>query len=1630
MADLDDWVAPGSNIPSAAANTEGTDDWIAPAQPGIGARAEQFVHGVGESSVAQLKGLAEGAKESSAALTSDFTTPLGSKEFEPSDTGLAGELLQPFAPSIGTAVGVAARAAKIGLDVVSAPFTAAIESAKEGPAAEPIGEALLKVDPRYTAEEKKDPALAKQEGGEFLENAANIPLAMEGAMRPAVRPYEPLPPSQSVPTGPVADAYITHSPAGPVLNAFGEGAAQNWGATGLTDERMTELTQGIGTTAADSKTLKAITQSYADLTKAFNEAMQRPAALTAVSQLGPEFVTDQLSTARALGVIGEGEAGWKGVVDPTEQQIADRQAAQSLIPQPIEERPAEAAPDIHEVARSIAPDVFGGPNGYDALLVRQDTFRRWIDELDNQRREQAVNGPEAVALRDQIDTALQKVGGVEDRLTKAAAARIEDARAQLDAMANPTGDSPDMARVRQALAENDYKMRDLSPQVSAAYREAAQHVPAVEEAPQAPVEAVQQPEPVAAPAHVAEETPQPAPTAAQAGAVPGAAVAGTEAPQVGLHPVPQDIAADVSRKLIAAGRPADEAAAAAQLVAAHYEARAERFGGAKGTGAELYAREAPEIKPGRQRVKEFAQGKLGSITFRNAETTIRLMKDANASTFLHETGHQWLEELMRDAGDDQAPADLTEDAQTVRDYLGAKDGEEISTRQHEKFARSFERYMMEGRAPSQRLADVFAKFKDWLTKIYETVNKLRAPITDDIRDVFDRLISTPSERAVITAEEPISKSFADIHEADARETAPEHAAPVRDNIESEIDQIADRSLPDVGSELAATKPVEPIAEQTGGNPESGGTTGAVAGETGNAEEPGKVAEGGGGTRAEGGDIRAESSAAGGNVAGQSRAEQPTGPDTHFGPESELIDKAGNIRLDNLETPEDVKDVIRRTARENNDFFSQRRGKLSDPETIALADALGMDASMLNTRKIGQAFNAEEVIAARKLLVQSASEVHEAMIKAADGTDADVQAYGEIAIRHRMIQEQVAGITAEAGRALRAFRKLAGTDLANSVESIMGVDKDKTLFQLREEAKLGKGLKTPEQTSQFINDVWQSRREKIKAGIQEYYINALISGPMTHMRYAVGNAINAIYTPLVEIPLAASIAHLTGEDGVYAHEALSQLYAIGKGSRDGLVAAIEDFQNRSSRALPGEHVSADFAGPRPRAIPGKVGAVLNVPGQSVAAIHTFFKVLRYEQNIAGMAYRAARDEGLEGAMREGRIASLTKNPTPEMMESASADALRELYMRPTEYTSTMGALNRAINSSLALKIIVPFMKIGSEITRNAFVERTPLGLFSKDVRANLMGENGPVEQQMQGARMAGGVALISVTAMMAAEGLATGDGPEEPKARAAWLLTHQPNHITIGSISIPYQGLGGLGMLMRFTANAYETGNGWDGKDYGKLAVSVLEGVSKSVLDENFMRGVKDMLDAVYHPDEYGKQYLRGFVTNWLPFSVGMGQVAREIDPYQRQAQTLFDAARDKVPFVSENLHPRYDMFGNPMLNAGPRPEYANDPVVRELQSLQTGIGRLEDKIRGVKLTDQQYDDFCRMTGRMTYMQLRGAVSAPGFDNQPAVVRQGIIHAIIDSVREQVRKQVATQSMGTPNDIIAQANKAKTDQLAK
>lgn len=164
--------------------------------------------------------------------------------------------------------------------------------------------------------------------------------------------------------------------------------------------------------------------------------------------------------------------------------------------------------------------------------------------------------------------------------------------------------------------------------------------------------------------------------------------------------------------------------------------------------------------------QKMATGPRGRFIIKGANVfRIELFQARNLSTLLHELSHQWLEELRQDAESPDAPDQVKADWQAAQDWF-AKNGHPvvdgvIPVEAHEMWARGGERYLMEGKAPSSALQRLFETFRGWLLSIYKTVEALRAPITPEIREVFDRLLATDEEIAAMAEQQALMPMFKD-----------------------------------------------------------------------------------------------------------------------------------------------------------------------------------------------------------------------------------------------------------------------------------------------------------------------------------------------------------------------------------------------------------------------------------------------------------------------------------------------------------------------------------------------------------------------------------------------------------------------------------------------------------------------------------------------------------------------------------------------------------------------------------------------------------------------------------------------------------------------------------------------------
>lgn len=166
----------------------------------------------------------------------------------------------------------------------------------------------------------------------------------------------------------------------------------------------------------------------------------------------------------------------------------------------------------------------------------------------------------------------------------------------------------------------------------------------------------------------------------------------------------------------------------------------------------------------------------GEISKEDGKRIITLFESADESTFMHEMGHMFLMDLDELTKMDEASAKEletvnawaewhegaaeeykdTDFVKEFRDYENAilaakKSGDVVAEKaalerwRQERFARGFEMYLSEGKAPSAAMRSVFRRFKAFLRKIYNLAKNAGAMPSAEVQAVMARMIATENE---------------------------------------------------------------------------------------------------------------------------------------------------------------------------------------------------------------------------------------------------------------------------------------------------------------------------------------------------------------------------------------------------------------------------------------------------------------------------------------------------------------------------------------------------------------------------------------------------------------------------------------------------------------------------------------------------------------------------------------------------------------------------------------------------------------------------------------------------------------------------------------------------------------------
>jgi hypothetical protein len=760
------------------------------------------------------------------------------------------------------------------------------------------------------------------------------------------------------------------------------------------------------------------------------------------------------------------------------------------------------------------------------------------------------------------------------------------------------------------------------------------------------------------------------------------------------------------------------------------------------------------------------------------------------------------------------------------------------------------------------------------------------------------------------------------------------------------------------------------------------------------------------------------------------------------------ERAGNLNLTKFDKPADVKTFLDDVAKANNNFVEARRGVMPIAEINKKAEEV--DLQSILGRKVGMALNAEQLQAARSVLNQTADDVFTKVkdwsASGADPTKAD-EALDLIAT-HMAFQENLAGATAEAGRALRILREQPSSGRSLALRQLMeerakGIPAETILERIST-------LDTPEQVAAFVGKI---SKPNFRDKFEEYYINALLSGPQTQSINIASNALTAVSAPVEKAIEAGIGAVLRTPDRVTFKEVGARLAGMGQGAVDGLRLAKQAF-------MTGEAPSAVTAlETRRNAISGLKGEIVRLPSRFLMTQDEFFKAIHTRGELAAQAYKKALDLSQGNKEKLGELYNeFLNNPTEAMTKAAQREADYRTFQaelgRPGKF------VQRATNEFFLARYILPFVKTPFNLIKYA-AERSPLPFISDRWRAEI--KAGGRQRNEALAKLTLGGSIAGTIATKALEGMVTGSGPTDPEERSALMATGwQPYSFKIGDTYYPYGRLDPFGTTIGVVADLVTMKDYMTDEEYEKAAALIPFSVATNLAEKTYLQGATNLFEALFSRDttpQRIEQYFRNAAASLAPNV--LRQTANAVDPQLREANSLIQEVQNRVPVIRGNgfsiagtdysfdaVPERLDVWGDPVTRTGfsetganlPASERAfgivrnlvtpvksskttTDPVKKEVARLQLGLERPDKKVSlavdigredpvkfEIELTDRERRQFTFASGVLGKALVEQDIKSPEWKKLTDDERREKIKDRLSFARKTFRSTIGTRAL--------------------
>lgn len=780
----------------------------------------------------------------------------------------------------------------------------------------------------------------------------------------------------------------------------------------------------------------------------------------------------------------------------------------------------------------------------------------------------------------------------------------------------------------------------------------------------------------------------------------------------------------------------------------------------------------------------------------------------------------------------------------------------------------------------------------------------------------------------------------------------------------------------------------------------------------------------------------------GTVGGEKNVAFLKGGDEFVTPQQRLENYQNRLASGDLDTLDFIKEVSK-TAKDKT------RGTISYQQAVEdLLPGVKMTEESLGNYQAGKALNKEQTIAATALIKNQIKKIKqlEESYKAGSWADkAKLAAERELLIS---MYSSARGARAEAGRALQVYRELQRqiTTPEKNLKSIMDYleSQNRNIDEFTEE--LGKiDLEDDIAIARFLD---KASNPSWKDKLMEIRINGLLSNIKTILKNVTSTAFNlGIQTPqkVIRAAVDTPFAMMTGKRERFFGEALQDVVGkkvgvqkVAKGiskttkevtgkvkkayddadvnfvgkinaaARTGLKEISDQLKRLDLQRIQGELPSY-----RPGAIKTPVvGELIRLPGQALALSDDFLKSIAFGGELYSEAFRKAAKIGKSKEEILKLFDDYITNTPDDLLLAADKQAEKLLFRADLEGFAK--GLQKLRQESLVAQLLVPFLKTPANVIKEG-VKYTPLGLI--DTVSNLKKGAGRVQFVDDVSQLAFGSLVGATLWTKVLEGEITGSGKsyDEKTLKTKRAKGWQPYSIKVGNTYYSYKPTEPMYLLISGMADFAEALANKDIPQWEDKLGQFALGMGYNILDQSYLTGIKQILDAIDDPKRYGETFVESLATSFVPFSSALRQLTRQKGDILRDPDGIYQALESLVPGLNDNVPAMRDVWGRPIkVQSGAlnifQPSTSKELTLEdELLRLDIPVGDLSREVFGVKLGNENYSEYKKYRQSLRE-QLVAIVNTPLYINMPDTDKAKAIENYISEYDKALKNQIGASQL--------------------